>query len=36
MEKSGGVGPMVRQIFREKGGADELLSGEGDIGIGAG
>jgi hypothetical protein len=36
MEESRGVGPMVGQIFREKGGADELLSGEGNIGIGAG
>jgi hypothetical protein len=31
MEKSRGVGPMMGQIFREKGGADELLAGEGDI-----
>jgi hypothetical protein len=36
MEKSGGVGPVMGQIFREKGGANELLAGEGDVGIGAG
>jgi hypothetical protein len=36
MEESRGVGPVMGQIFREKGGSDQLLAGEGDIGIGAG